>query len=250
MTDQTGEDDLKTKVMTWLRKGGWPLEYEVGRAFRAAGFRAEQGRSYVDPLDGTRSREIDVLATSVFGGSAYLQCLAVVECKHSAGHPWVVLTSDAVAVDWDPIATQGLASVGGVAKCVPLSRPHAFGAVQALDKTEVDRGDQAYAAMNQAVSGAVGTLRRSQARSMLVLPVVVIDAPLFVLRVDDGKERLEVVDWYRLRWYGAQAFPEATAVDLVTRPFAGTYAIELRNEFQAVAVSAERVGRSIAGLEP
>lgn len=75
-------------------------------------------------------------------------------------------------------------------------------------------------------------LTREEPDSWLALPVVVVEGELFRLSVrGPGKDDLEPVDWYRVRWHEAQAHTLPTAVDVVRAPYLAEYAKEMRFSF-------------------
>lgn len=228
-------DDLSTKVLRWLRLGGIPLEYEAARQLARGGFDVSQGRSYeATDREGNRThREIDALAM-IGDDDDPVSVALVVECKHTADKPWLVLTnqrrldaketlSSTVAVDRARkalrIATDrrwGRTLPGFFA---PQERP-GFSAVVAADiggSAPGDRDDrnQARDAMAQVVGAARGVVAASEVTHWrLVWPVVLIDGPLFELDFEEGTERLIAVDTKRLLWY-ASPYGEPVGIDIV-----------------------------------
>src|SRR5687768_14769628 len=87
------EDDLPTRLANWLESQGYPLEIEVARAFREAGFKAIQADYYIDPVS-KANREIDLVAHAdkyVLGLLARISF--IVECKTARDKPWVLFTA-------------------------------------------------------------------------------------------------------------------------------------------------------------
>jgi hypothetical protein len=82
---------MDVRVREWLDTEGYPLELEVARAFRKAGFRAHHAMMY-DDANTKSKREIDVVATKQFGQDGrWIRVVVVAECKH-AKKPWVCFT--------------------------------------------------------------------------------------------------------------------------------------------------------------
>jgi hypothetical protein len=240
-------DDLAAKVLAWLQRGGYPLEYETARAFRAAGFPSEQGRNYQDPVEAV-SREADVVATLAITASPGFDILVVAECKSLNTNPWVVLTTTSRPRQWVPIAEpirllrRLVGPPGTYAECLALPERYGFSVVEAeLGDTEPAKGskhDRAHDAMQQVVSAAVGIAQQQSSwkRATFVLPVLVTAAPLFILASDEpASEQVEPVDWVRVHWHGAQAYPEPTIVDVVTRSALASHALDLRFDLQRLA---------------
>ena len=240
-------DDLAAKVLAWLQRGGYPLEYETARAFRAAGFPSEQGRNYQDPVE-AGSREADVVATLAITASPGFDILVVAECKSLNANPWVVLTTTTRRRQWLPIAepTALLQTLIGppekYTECLALPKRCGFSVVEAeLGDREPAKGpkrDLAHDAMQQVVSAAVGIALQQSASTLatFVMPVLVTSAPLFILSSDEpGNEQVQPADWVRIHWHGAQAYPEPTIVDVVTRSALGQHAEDLRFDLQRLA---------------
>ena len=223
-------DELSDKVLAWLRQGGYPLEYSVAMAMRRAGFHAAQGLHYADRTTG-KSREIDVVATRLRDPASRVSIKVVVECKAANENPWVVLSTIGRPEDWTPLCRpRSMFSTSELLHYyIRLRRPYGYSVIEALRKH--DREDRAVNAMNQVVSSAIGVL--SQDGYVYILPVVVTAAPLYKLHVSEsGQEALEEIGWQRVRWHGAQAMPEPTIVDVVTRDAFGAYLDEVEAEFE------------------
>lgn len=99
-------EKLHDKVREWLSKQGYPLELEVGRQLRSAGFHdVYHGRFFRDPVTG-KWRENDLLAVRhIFQErregpveAPLITVQFVIECKRST-KPWVVLASVARGVE-------------------------------------------------------------------------------------------------------------------------------------------------------
>jgi hypothetical protein len=256
------DDPIEVRVSAWIQKGGIPLEYEVARVLVEQGFAVAQGRGYPSTVDGvTRFREIDVIGD--VSPDAYVRVSLVVECKHTEGKPWLILTNrrilstgevlsalvaHTVARDQLKIVLDRSASDAVPAFLRPRSKP-GFSVVVALDSSDRDDRNRARDAMAQAVSAANGVVSASQFGWSIAWPVVVVDGPLLELTIDDeGSEVVQNVDWQRLLWY-ASPFGAPVAVDIVTalgfasyagRAWAGLGAIESRLSVEYRRVTTER----------
>ena len=97
--------DMSEKIIGWLEKEGYRLEYMTHKAFRDAGFTANIGEYFMS-AEG-KLREIDVTAFidshQVDSDEKVRLVRVMCECKYSKDNPWVMmttgLTSDFFA-DW------------------------------------------------------------------------------------------------------------------------------------------------------
>jgi hypothetical protein len=203
-----------TQVVSWLSKQGYALEHETAAAFDRIGFTTQIARPYRDAQEG-KIRDIDV---AVLAMDTPTPIWIAVECKAATQGAWLIRR--AVMLDdkrrWRPIGS--VAETGKLASQVqyleaslPLGNPVGFTVVEAAPQ------DGAFGAINQAISGAVA-LAKSVGDPVIVLPVVVVDGPLFTVTYEGrGREVVEGVGRYRVLWSASPAIPRATAVDIVTR---------------------------------
>lgn len=257
MTDQPGSQTAEEKVRTWLRRQGYPLEYEAARVLRGAGFETIQGWSYrdEDEVGMVRAREIDVLATLTGREPLYPQDDGVgsrfsvaVECKHMTA-PWLVLTT-AHPPAWEPVVSDWMELLVRQAKlsagaAFPLPSEVGFSVKTAGDK------DMAHASLMQATNAASAACvqRPPGSPPLWALPLVVVRGDLFTLGYDRrGRESLIEVPWCRLVWHGADAISFPTVVDVVTRPYLRTYARQLKKTAADVlrAIDANRASELAA----
>jgi len=251
MTDQPRPRTAEEKVRTWLRRQGYPLEYEAARVLRGAGFETIQGWSYRDEDEAgmVRAREIDVLATLTGREPLYPQdegvssrFSAAVECKHMTA-PWLVLTT-AHAPAWKPVVSDWMdvlvrqAKLSAVA-AFPLPSEVGFSVKTAGDK------DVAHTSLMQATNAASAACvqRPPGSPPQWALPLVVVRGDLFTLGYDRrGRESLMEAPWCRLVWHGADAISFPTVVDVVTQPYLRAYARQLKKTAADVlrAIDAQR----------
>jgi hypothetical protein len=229
-------------VIAWLHGQGFGLEYAVARAFRANGFRATQGLTYIDP-ETRKLRDVDVVAQALLSSVrdeplpfAVPTILAVAECKRSKA-PWLVLMTpdrDFSRLPSVPIATAELRrALDGhpVVMLDTLKRPSpiAFNVLQSHAEPSND-SNPAFAACSQAVSACIGLIDEG-AGHMLAYPVVVIDSPLFSVSYgEDGSELVDEIEWARVLWSGAHDLGGPTQLDVVTKGAIEKHAKTLRFE--------------------
>lgn len=195
--------DVHQRVLDWLSKQGYPFELKVGQVFAEAGWFVDFTRYYEDPVT-SKVREIDIFAThSAILDSDTLLVHTTIECKTSAGKPWVVMAS----TDWFPRWTTKVVSgmlgqcalemysarlFGRNSLCV-LSGPTRIGhgVLRAFHETKTGDPSSAYAGIQGAVNAAVRFAERSTIDALappqddkwrtidIVLPIVVTDGLLF-----------------------------------------------------------------------
>jgi hypothetical protein len=233
---------LHDELAEWLSKQGYPLEMEVAHRFRAAGFDVAQSTYYADPETGD-AREIDIFAADSKRISEFdvrLTCL--VECKVSTGKPWVIFTSDReLGEERFDFFSQVASDLGARALMqlytqnyfpLPLALAYrdrvGYGATLGLRKNQ-EKVDVAYQAVMQAAKAAIarGRLIDSLVQTELtpepiievVLPVVLIDAPLFEYYLEnDLTKTLRTFHWGLLSFgnpVGGRSEP--TLVQVVTK---------------------------------
>ncbi|GAA4875612.1 hypothetical protein [Actinomycetospora straminea] len=216
-------DELKSKVKQWLVATGYPLEMRVATVFRARNpMMLTQGGHYLDPsTGGVRETDIEVLWMQMTERLAILALYVIVECK-AGDQPWVLFadpdTQEYIEVGYYNFAVSASAEpdddrlVGSVHDQIlghgaPLFEgptPACYGIVQMKGRpNSADKGDErneAYDAVRQAASGAVGALRdlkpSTEPPSLhYAVPVVVTTHPLYISSLDaEGEVVVEPTD--------------------------------------------------------
>ncbi|MEV4151790.1 hypothetical protein AB0J48_02190 [Nocardia salmonicida] len=219
------------KVGTWLRKQGYPLEMRVARELRSAGMSADLGTYYTD-IETGRSRETDVLAIAKSTRAASLgivQVCLVIECK-SGGKPWVLLSGNvehelspqvrgmsrlaAPEGDWLMKRTgMGLVTTDNSFPLLSGYGPIGHSLVRPFggdDSNGNREKDAAFAAMMSTAKAAIGVCHslREQMKligapsNAVVLPVLLVDAPLILFELDSsGEEKLSEIDRGTVVWH-------------------------------------------------
>ncbi|MFK5948598.1 MAG: hypothetical protein QM500_07500 [Methylococcales bacterium] len=206
------QSSLKTKLITWLSKEGYPLEMQVASAARKyTGFDIRQGWHYKDPESGN-SREIDIICTaSEPKGIAEINF--VIECKASK-KPWVLFSSDDAASSFHRLRSFGLFSKeahSAVAKSLfpsdlddddyseAMSIPWlwkeglvAYSVSQAFDGNK----DAPYVASLSSVKAAIWLLSNSLWQSAkhrpysVSFPIIVTSSQLFECALDENGDQI------------------------------------------------------------
>ncbi|WP_433681213.1 hypothetical protein [Nocardia sp. CA-119907] len=238
----TDPKSLEARVSTWLREQGYPLEMRTARDLRLKGIWTQLGRYYTD-IETGHQRETDVYARSNdFGkdsGDDSTDVCLVIECKSAREKPWVLFTdaqprkvprtihrSERLAVpnrDW----LYRLHRAGVACGPLPLLdgyEPFGYALVRAFNN---GNDDVAYSAMMSVAKAAAGVWADLAADVELVgvtdraivLPVLLIDAPLLRCDLDDnGQERLTRIDRGTVEWRYQLApdHPLKTIITVVT----------------------------------
>lgn len=212
MVRRTVADDLTARMEKWLDEQGYPLEMRATRVLRASGVTASPSWYFTDPETG-QQRESDILAEArePIDDFTSVQVLATVECKSSNAKPWILLRDHvslgrkgriahrftAPSHEWyqellDDPELQSAPLLGGY-------EPYGFALVRAFAG---GNEDVAYGAMLATAKAALGVcawlddvapLSRSATSFRLystVLPVILIDAPLYECWLDKDGEVL------------------------------------------------------------
>ena len=199
---------IEQKIKRWLDKNGYPLEMRVARKLAELDFGVTQSHYYED-FESGKPREIDVVSRLYdfqepknYVAIAELETFSTIECK-SAKNPWVVFCETEPNI-WD--IEQALSNKAGK-KLLMRSQKQlqktvfyrwsckaGHGVAQALGGNE----DLAYTAVMSAIKAAEAKVRVSLEEeseweknnkytdislSIIVIPAVVISAPLFECRL-------------------------------------------------------------------
>lgn len=223
-----GSQDLGEKIRRWMQAQGYPLEMQIARVANGAGMMAQQGQHYYDS-EQKLHREMDVLVTTsreIEGFSCGLQLRVVFEAKSSAGRskPWVILSDRSSgmagpakvvqryvndqAEEWWKSSAGRNRSVQGLSIFRVEDVP-GYSLVRPSLGTRDSRDDQAFAALMQVSRAAHGVcewlsepgLSRQGQLFAVVLPVIVVDSPLYECWLgDDGEIEVAEVSIGTVKW--------------------------------------------------
>ncbi|MFF5290328.1 hypothetical protein [Paractinoplanes globisporus] len=220
--DTSEPDGLEGKVLSWLASQGYPLEMRLAQAFRKVAH-VTQSEFYLDSDRGGQ-REIDVVVSSrpwqSADGETWFDFELCVEVKGSPDKPWIVFAGDrnplhpvaSVSQRYRSSATEpwwDLLAQAPAIQRLPLfaieDNP-GYGVVRATFSSS-QREDVAYAAVMGAAKASAALTSRTDVTpplskvSVVALPVVFIDAPLFKCRLDGlGLPKLSRTDRATLVW--------------------------------------------------
>jgi hypothetical protein len=231
--------DPLDSVREWMKRSGYPLEFEAAKAFREAGFKVHQGLHYASTSGAEKRREIDVLAVRELMSSTprplRMTALWVIECKMTQA-PWVVLHGDSKGGQWEalgdlplrPLRTEHVLEVLEPEMdpwILRLPGRAGFRAVVA----DAQSKDDPYAAFSQVVSAARTVVAQSGGSiPTIAVPMVLIGGPLLSMHYSEGAEPVvSTTPWQRLSWTGHPDGGTAV-VDLVSRAGLVDYATRCR----------------------
>jgi hypothetical protein len=269
MDDQEeDEKDITKKLREWLEKQGFPCEMQTARAFRTAGFQVRQS-FYFGSSKEQVTREGDVLASlshDILSESigrrfksqraiASLEMGIVCECKTSSA-AWVMFTRPAqghedVLARLERAATEaGTDLIQGAAMMMDAEKEFDFFKsrvrvgyhLRQSHKGGKDAGsDAAYKAAMQVLDAAQAVLKQSLSTwavtwrpCRIVVPVIVLQAPLFECYLDDaGEMQLTPAEWLPLFWDNPLVPDRPYAViDVVTLEALPQYIESVRQVFE------------------
>jgi hypothetical protein len=211
---QRGEPaDAAEAVDQWLKRQGYTLEMRVAQEMRRAGFEVEQSAYYQDQQQPDTWREIDILAwrEAPRNGSESpirtVRLVLAIECKSSAGAPWVLFTVDAQAAgrfvrpSWTaPASDLGFRLMSyrdpslrhADAEIFRLPARIAYGIARAHLKSNED---VPYQACWAAIKAAIEQLPREdpdhgeiEDMAVVALPIVIVEGPIFEAFLGRDKE--------------------------------------------------------------
>jgi hypothetical protein len=236
----TSVDDLKGKVLTWLRSQGYPLEMRVAKAFQEHRLSVVQSDYYKSPSSGD-SREIDLLASvQASTDKALIRATIVCECKSSKDKPWIFFRSR----DSQLAAPARVAQRPGS----HIARQYLFDLCELQDVQDLSLfhvGERPSYAFTQAFTSGTDTCyaaacsvaeatkalteTASQLSSPLVceflFPLIVTEARMYAVELDNSSDlSIEEITSEVLVWRNQLAGPPHTIIHVVHAEALGDFA--------------------------
>lgn len=264
---------LEKKVVDWLNNQGYPLEMFTERCCREKGLATHQSWYYRDRESG-QQRETDVFAhtrrLSVTSDGREFQLSFTFECKQSRSKPWVALvhTDGTYRLGLKAAMVQrivpeyceewwiNLAHKAGRHNNYPLDNGNPVG--YSLVRVSFDKSDNdlAYAALMSAAKAAIGitdwldTASKAEKAGSLyftvVIPVLVLDSPLFSCCLDDNNEiRVLPIQRCSIQWANQVGAMPNTIVEVVTKESLPDFLQEMNDAFAQI-VSLARSGEPLS----
>lgn len=187
-------------VAAWIRNHGYPLELRVAEILRTNGVHATHHRVYQDLSTG-KVREIDVMG---YLDAKPVSLHLILECKHSHNKPWLLFCTSAptltaqgypVSVPSTPAASKivrKLATRPAVQRMAMFAPKNLVGF--RLAKAHTDNQDAAFHAVQGITSACLATARDigSDGHSVIFLPVIIVDAPLFQCHLPHAEAEIQI----------------------------------------------------------
>ncbi|MFI9535436.1 hypothetical protein ACIG56_19580 [Nocardia fusca] len=227
------DNKLTAKVSKWLREQGYPLEMRTARELRARSVSATLGWYYTD-VESQQQRETDIYAYARrhYPNDEYaiVQVSLAIECKSSKEKPWILFTDGPTRMTPSARRFQRFMAPDRnwlrpfleTSERLPLLdgySPHGYTLVRAFAG---DNQDVAFGAMLSAAKAAAGiqcwhnTGPRGETFNSIILPVLLVDAPLLQCELDDdGTERLTPIERGTIQWR-YQLTPQAPPHTIIT----------------------------------
>lgn len=210
-------DDMLTGVRRWLDTSGRALELRVARVLKAQGAAVQPSMTYTDDVSRLQ-RELDVLARFGWTGQERTPCsiTVAVECKSSTKSPWVAFYDRAATrlgdlENWFSFHHGPFTGITAPLAELWIGRPpldevfvatHTVGA-HAKDNPADNAVRQVLAAADALKTDYIDT-QVADRRGLLVLPLIVTDAPLIACRLDkSGEVALERVTHFHVWGYAS-----------------------------------------------
>ena len=257
------KDELEEKILKWLDKEGYPLEFTTAHKFRKHQSFVNQSQYEIDRSG--KPREADVVATiSKRLGTSILRLSHVVECKWSKDKPWVLFKNE------NQYANSALTAqlIGSRLGCdlawiaagseelenLPIfkEKGFAFSGRQAFSSGH----DYFYQSVQGVVSNCINLANRynqsvdTPPQSMLAVilfPMIVVDGNLFeaTYSLENHNLDLNEVNSSRVIWNGNEGRKFNTIVDVVVSDYLDEF-LEIRTAELSSIVSC--FGRTLEQL--
>jgi hypothetical protein len=231
-------NSIENKILEWLSKEGYPLEFKVANIFRANRFLTFQGQ-YVKDFKTDIPREIDVLAqVTSHVEKSFLRICYVVECKWTENKPWVIFTDQ----------NSHIAPAACIAQSIATTTADAILWILASDKDVQElsifrtpdrpgfNGRQAFGSQNDIVYSTLQSIMSScyskkrdyesyhkkpedsLGFGVIFIPLIVIEGRLFETFYNKQTQKIDILekDQIRLHWRGSEAWHLHSTIDIVT----------------------------------
>jgi len=200
--------EIKTKIVDWIKKGGFPFEMKVAKSFIKAGFDVGQSVYYMD-VESEKFRETDIIATkSKLINNVWVNIAFVIECKSTTEKPWVVLINDGLKYYHDElpifITKNGLKFLNATKKNEEFksdflfrnTRKIGYSLITAFNKEGKEPSYEAIQSLTKACEYFV--MESSNKRDYqlnIYLPIIIVEGLLFNATLSENEEiQIEQVD--------------------------------------------------------
>lgn len=250
---------MDDRVHEWLASEGYPVELQVARAFRKAGFRAHHAMMY-DDENTAKKREIDVVATKQFGQDGrWIRIVVVAECKNNSKKPWVCFTDTEHTLNENQRIKQritggfGRMLLDGVytSKCLfnkglfQIPQQCASSMTTAFRNAN-DHKDYAYSAAASVVDASTAIAKRFHKSQIaaIVFPVIIVEGYIYQSHLSEvGEMELNQVDESVLLWKNRAVGHPNTIINVINKAMLDQFVNRCRETADALfGIDKEQLG--------
>ncbi len=245
-------DNLENKILDWLSKEGYPLEFKVANIFKSGKFQTSQG-TYVNDFKTNSPREIDVAAQrTVSIENSFLRVCYLVECKWTGNKPWIIFTDKSSRIAPAACISQTISTYLADSILWLLASDKE---IQNLSIFETPirpgfNGRQAFGNQNDVVYSTLQSITSAcysqkkfyevytrnpdsvLSNGVLLFPIIVIEGKLYETYYNNETEKIEIEErkQIRLHWKGSEAWKFHSTIDIVTIDELPNYVDKLSQE--------------------
>lgn len=248
----SNNQELENKILNWLSKEGYPLEFKVANIFKKYKFHTHQG-DYVNDYKTKTPRELDVVAKfNSNTPNSFLRIEYIVECKWTGDKPWIIFTDENSQISSSACVAQAITAniansilwllakdkeIQSLSIFKTPQRP-GFNGRQAFGS----QNDIVYSTLQSVVSASYSEKKFYESyiekpedllsSGILIIPIIVIDGKLYESFYNKEKENIEIEEQkqIRLHWRGAEAWNLHSTIDIVTIDALSDYVENLEKE--------------------
>lgn len=241
--------DLETRILNWLAKEGYPLEFTVANIFRTNQFATFQGR-YVKDFKSNLLREIDVIAQMDRAlDESFIRINYLVECKMTKSKPWVIFTDPSARISPGAAISQSIATKLIEALLFYLTQDRRIQELSLYRSPECpgfngrqafsDQHDVVYSTLQSIVAASHSEVKeyeinhtditKSLSFGAMVKPLIVIEGKLFESSFNVDKGAVDIIEReiIRVHWKGSDAWKFHSVVDIITVDYLPKYVSQL-----------------------
>lgn len=241
-------DNIKNRIIGWLNKEGYPLEYKTANVFRQNGFHTFQGHYIID-YKKEIPREIDILVQcTIVKNNSIIGINYVVECKNIVEKPWLIFTDSSCHISTKACITQSIATKSMATTLERLAEDldiQQLSIFQSPDKPGYNgkqafggEKDTVYSTLQSVISACYSIKENfdnssySNSFDFLLIPIIVVDGRLFetFYNVTAGKIDIEEKQQIRIHWKGSEAWRLHSTIDVITIESLPNYVNKLYQE--------------------
>jgi hypothetical protein len=232
------DQKLEVKILDWLSKEGYPLEFAVANIFRQNRFAAFQGR-YVRDSKSNNPREVDVVAQMDQRlRNGFLRVSYFIECKWTKEKPWIIFTDSSSRISPGACIAQSVSTKLADAILHYLTNDNRIQQLSIFRTPErpgfngrqafSSQSDIVYSSLQSIVSASFSEINEYQLHhtkptdslsfGVLIKPIIIIEGKLFESFYNSESNSVEICEqsMIRLHWKGSDAWKFHSTIDIIT----------------------------------